>query len=87
MLSPDVCYFRVLPFPLQGYCVFGSDAVDSEQLQRLRALGLSPHVGHSASHLDDLLHCSAASKAVVRSSAVPESNEEVQRAKELGIPV
>ena len=77
-----------MPFPsCQGFCVFGSDAVDGDQLQRLREAGISPCVGHSEDNLLALINCPASSKAVVKSSAVPDDNVEVQRARELGIPV
>ena len=61
--------------------------MDGDQLQRLREAGISPCVGHSEKNLDSLVTCSAASKAVVKSSAVPDDNVEVQRAKQLGIAV
>lgn len=63
-----------------GYRVSGSDLNDSAGVDSLRARGIPVAVGH---HPDNL----GAVTLVVRSSAVPESNPEVQRAAELGIPV
>ena len=63
-----------------GYEVSGSDLKESEPVVRLRSLGARTHVGHSATQVE------GADVAVI-STAIPESNPEVVRAKELGIPV
>ncbi|HEX5416505.1 MAG TPA: UDP-N-acetylmuramate--L-alanine ligase [Chloroflexota bacterium] len=63
-----------------GYRVTGSDLSDSATVEDLRARGIAVARGHQAENL-------GAPALVVRSSAVPESNPEVQRADELGIQV
>ena len=63
-----------------GYEVSGSDLKESEPVSRLRALGARTHIGHAASHVE------GADVAVI-STAIPESNSEVVRAKQLGLPV
>ncbi len=63
-----------------GYEVSGSDLKESEPVLRLRSLGVRTHVGHRASQVE------GADVAVI-STAIPELNPEVTRAKELGIPV
>lgn len=63
-----------------GYTVRGSDLKPSPVLDSLRAAGIPISIGHDARNLEGIT-------LVVRSSAVPESNVEVARAQELGIPV
>ena len=63
-----------------GHVVSGSDAAAGEATQRLSALGVSVHIGHSAAHV-------GAAQAVVTSSAVGADNPEVREAQARGIPV
>ncbi len=63
-----------------GYEVSGSDIKDSENLQRLRSLGIKVSVGHSPENVRD-------AHVVVISSAVSEDNPEVLEARRLQIPV
>ncbi len=63
-----------------GYHVSGSDMGEGPNVQRLRALGITVHVGHDASNVTD-------AAVLVKSTAVPMSNPEILAAKEAGIPV
>jgi UDP-N-acetylmuramate--alanine ligase len=63
-----------------GYKITGSDVKLSPITERLVALGARIHEGHSAANLEG-------AKALVVSSAIEESNPEVQEARRLGIPV
>jgi UDP-N-acetylmuramate--alanine ligase len=64
----------------QGYRVSGSDAAATAVLDRLRALGITVHVGHSADNV-------AGADVVVSSSAVTATNVEIAAARERRIPV
>ncbi|HUN24073.1 MAG TPA: UDP-N-acetylmuramate--L-alanine ligase, partial [Anaerolineales bacterium] len=64
----------------RGYRVSGSDRSDSAVLARLRQQGAQIFLQHQASNVQ-------AADFVLRSSAVPDSNPEVQAARQLGIPV
>lgn len=64
----------------RGVTVSGSDRQDSPLLEQLRAEGARVWVGHRAENI-------GAAQVVVRSSAVDESNVEVQAARSAGIPV
>jgi UDP-N-acetylmuramate--alanine ligase len=64
----------------KGAQVTGSDISDSANLAGLRNLGITIFVGHKAEQLSN-------AEFVVRSSAIPESNEEIRAAKHSGIPV
>ena len=64
----------------RGLAVSGSDAKDSAGLAALRALGAQVHVGHAAEQV-------AGADTVVVSTAVRESNPELARARQDGIPV
>lgn len=64
----------------KGALVSGSDLHDSSSLAGLRALGITTFVGHAASHLAD-------ANMVIRSSAIPDSNPEIQEARVRRIPV
>jgi UDP-N-acetylmuramate--alanine ligase len=64
----------------RGLAVTGSDAKDSAGLAALRALGADVHVGHAAEQV-------AGADTVVVSTAVRESNPELSRARQDGIPV
>ncbi|MFH7324702.1 UDP-N-acetylmuramate--L-alanine ligase [Aeromicrobium sp. JJY06] len=61
-----------------GVDVSGSDGKDSAVLDRLRAAGITCHVGHDAAHLADR-------DTVIASTAVPEDNPEVVEARRRGL--
>jgi len=61
-----------------GATVTGSDRAESSYMERLRAAGLQPTVGHDAANLPD-------GAEVVVSTAIDEDNPELARARELGI--
>ncbi|MEM1176982.1 MAG: UDP-N-acetylmuramate--L-alanine ligase [Acidobacteriota bacterium] len=61
--------------------VSGCDQSRSEAVERLESLGVEVHLGHDPNHLDDGVDL------VVKSSAVPDSNPEIQAARERGITV
>ncbi len=63
-----------------GFKVTGSDIQENENVKRLRALGIKIEIGHRPENL-------SSAQVVVISSAIREDNVEVQRAKQLGIPV
>jgi UDP-N-acetylmuramate--alanine ligase len=63
-----------------GAQVSGSDRADSSYMERLRAAGLVPRVGHDADAVPP-------GAEVVVSTAVPEDNPELARARERGQPV
>ena len=60
-----------------GIQVSGSDSKDSSVVLALRALGAVVHIGHDASNVEG-------KKYVIYSNAIPQSNPEIVRAKELG---
>lgn len=68
----------------RGVSVSGSDAKDSRRLQALKPLGATAVIGHDAINLEV---SGTLPSTVVISTAVNEENPEVQKAKELGIPV
>jgi UDP-N-acetylmuramate--alanine ligase len=63
-----------------GAAVSGSDRAESSHSKRLRAAGIEPALGHEAAHVPD-------GADVVVSTAIPESNPELIRARELGLRV
>jgi len=63
-----------------GYTVSGSDRAPNALGQELASLGAVVHTGHAAENI-------AGADLVVRSSAIPDSNPEVQAACAAGIPV
>lgn len=63
-----------------GYAVSGSDMADSTTVQHLRALGARIGIGHAAENITD-------AEVLVKSTAVKDSNPEVQSAAQKGIPV
>ncbi|CAG6397310.1 UDP-N-acetylmuramate--L-alanine ligase [Streptomyces cocklensis] len=65
----------------RGASVAGSDSRDSETAAALRALGVTVHIGHDASHL------AQDATAVVVSSAIRPENPELAAARERGVPV
>ncbi len=63
-----------------GYQVSGSDRVLSPMAKTLQAEGAHIHIGHQANNVEG-------AQVVVRSSAIPDDNVEVQAARARGIPV
>ena len=63
-----------------GYEVFGSDMADSVAVKRLRELGATVSIGHTAENVVN-------AHVLVKSTAVREDNPEVVAAREQGIPV
>jgi UDP-N-acetylmuramate--alanine ligase len=63
-----------------GYTVTGSDSTLSSFAADLQKAGVQVHIGHDPDHI-------RGADWVVRSSAIPEGNVEVQAAKAAGIPV
>lgn len=66
----------------RGCRVTGSDLKESHYVRELEAAGIDVHVGHTAQTIDQ-----ERPDVVVISTAIPESNPELTRARELGIPV
>ncbi|HRH79284.1 MAG TPA: Mur ligase domain-containing protein, partial [Cellvibrionaceae bacterium] len=64
----------------QGYSISGSDLKISEVTKRLSAMGMQVFIGHAASNLKDV-------DVVVRSTAVSESNPELEAARAARIPI
>ena len=60
-----------------GHQVSGSDLRESVGVNRLRSLGAKIDIGHRATNIGD-------AQIVCRSTAVPDSNEEILAARELG---
>lgn len=63
-----------------GASVSGSDLSDNSQVERLRSMGIPIAKGHSAQNIKE-------TDVVVYSSAVPDSNPEIQEAKRRKIPI
>lgn len=66
----------------RGCRVTGSDLKSSHYVRDLTAAGIEVTVGHDAATID-----AVAPQVVVTSTAIPETNPEVVRARELGIPI
>ena len=66
----------------RGYQVTGSDLKTSRYVRELSRAGIDVRVGHDPATIDELKP-----DVVVVSTAIPETNVEVVRAHELGIPV
>ena len=66
----------------RGCKVTGSDLKHSHYVRELEAAGIQVTIGHEAATID-----AAMPDVVVTSTAIPESNPEVVRARELGIPI
>ena len=66
----------------RGRKVTGSDLKESLYVRKLEAAGIDVRVGHVASTIDEIMP-----DVVVISSAIPETNPELMRARELNIPV
>lgn len=63
-----------------GYPVQGSDAVDGANVKRLKAKGITVHIGHRAENLGD-------TEVVVTSTAIKLDNPERVEAKERHLPI
>jgi UDP-N-acetylmuramate--alanine ligase len=63
-----------------GYKVQGSDAAESANVRRLRAMGIEVHIGHNPANLTN-------AHAVVYSSAVKPGNVEFDAARALSLPL
>ena len=63
-----------------GCEVSGSDVCDGKYVQKLKNMGAVVHIGHDAKNVPE--NCT-----VIASSAIRESNPEMIRARELGLPV
>ena len=66
----------------RGCRVTGSDLKKSHYVRELEAAGIDVAVGHDAATID-----AVSPQVVVTSTAIPETNPEVVRARELGIPI
>lgn len=64
----------------QGYQVSGSDQGESDTTRRLRALGVTVHIGHAAEHV-------GGAQVLVKSSAIKADNPELMAAHQQHIPV
>ena len=63
-----------------GCDVSGSDVCDSKYVQKLKKMGATVHIGHSAQNVPE-------GAVVIASSAIRDTNPEIIRAKELGLPI
>lgn len=63
-----------------GHEVTGSDVRESQITEALRSEGATVHIGHDPRHVEG-------ADLVVYSTAVPDTNPELARARELGMPV
>lgn len=66
----------------RGCTVTGSDLKESRYVRDLRRAGIDVTIGHDGATID-----AQAPDVVVTSTAIPDTNPEVVRARELGIPV
>ena len=66
----------------RGCKVTGSDLKASHYVCELEDAGIEVHVGHEAATIDAVMP-----QVIVTSTAIPETNPEVLRARELGIPI
>ena len=64
----------------QGFLVQGSDVAESQNVARMRSLGIAVSIGHAAENLGH-------AQVVVASSAIDSANPEIAAAQEQGIPV
>jgi len=63
-----------------GYTVLGSDSSDSDNVKRLKNIGIVVNIGHHKKNLNDV-------NAVVFSSAIKKNNPEILEAKKNKIPI
>src|SRR4029079_9829416 len=63
-----------------GADVSGSDRAESSYSERLRAAGIEPAIGHKAAHVPE-------GAEVIVSTAIPDDNPELERAREAGLTV
>ena len=63
-----------------GYTVSGSDINESENVKRLKAIGIIVNIGHHKKNISKV-------NAVVYSSAVKQNNPEIKEAKKNKIPI
>lgn len=63
-----------------GCDVSGSDVCDSKYVQKLKKMGAVVHIGHNADNVPE-------NSVVIASSAIRDTNTEIIRAKELGLPI
>ena len=63
-----------------GYEVSGSDIKESDVTERLRVLGINLSIGHKVTNLDDV-------DMVIKSTAIEDTNVELNYARKLGLPV
>ncbi len=66
----------------RGYAVSGSDLKTSRYIRQLTRAGVDIHIGHDAATID-----AVNPDVVVVSTAIPDTNPELVRARELDIPV
>lgn len=64
----------------KGYTISGSDVNEGSIIDAERAMGIDVHIGHDAKNVEG-------ADALVVTAALLEGNVEVERAKELGIPI
>ena len=64
----------------QGYIIQGSDLVFNTSIKRLKDRGVKIYLGHKKSNINNI-------SAAVFSSAIGQSNPEIQKCKELSIPL
>lgn len=64
-----------------GYTVSGSDLNASESTRRLASLGVTIYEGHRESNLEEGV------EALVVSSAIPQDNPELVKARRIGLPI
>ncbi len=64
----------------KGWKVSGSDRAVSPYQSELEKLGVKVYIGHAAKNIKDV-------DVVVRSSAIPDDNIEIETALQKGIPV
>ena len=64
----------------QGYTIQGSDLVINTTIKRLKDRGMKIYLGHKKSNINNI-------SAAVFSSAIGQSNPEIQKCKELSIPL
>ena len=64
----------------EGFKVQGSDAADSPNVQRLRDIGITVHIGHQEANIEG-------AQVVVVTTAVSKDNPEIVEASKRGIPV